>query len=90
MTFVKEIMVAELDARDSRKRRDTMMNVYLLTGHTLFRKKLPEMLISSHLTTIIFWPERICLEIMEASRPRRCPFPSITMGVEEKVAIGRV
>jgi hypothetical protein len=57
--------------------------------HTLFRKKLPEMLISSHLTTVIFWPERICLEIMEASRPRRCPLPSITMGVEEKVAIAK-
>lgn len=24
---------------------------------------------------------------MEASRPKRCPFPSITMGVEEMVAM---
>jgi hypothetical protein len=55
--------------------------------HTLFLKKLPEMLISSHLTTTIFWPERICFEIMEASRPRRCPLPSMTMGVEENVAM---
>ena len=25
--------------------------------------------------------------MIEASRPRRCPFPSMTMGVDEKVAI---
>ena len=60
------------------------------SGRTLFLKKLPEMLISSHLTTTIFWPERICLAMMEASRPRRCPLPSMTMGVEEKVAIVEV
>jgi hypothetical protein len=45
------------------------------------------MLISSHLTTTIFWPERICLEMIEAKRPRRCPLPSMTMGVDEKVAM---
>lgn len=38
---------------------------------TLLRKKLPETLISSHRTTTIFWPERICFEIIEANRPRR-------------------
>ena len=47
------------------------------------------MFISSHLTTTIFWPERICLEMIEANRPRRWPLPSMTMGVEEKVAICR-
>ena len=52
---------------------------------TLLRKKLPEMFISSHRTTTIFWPLRICFEIIEASRPRRWPLPSMTMGVEEKV-----
>ena len=56
---------------------------------TLFRKKLPEMLISSHLTTTIFCPERICFETIEANRPRRWPFPSMTMGLEENVAICR-
>jgi hypothetical protein len=55
--------------------------------HTLFRKKLPEMLISSQRTTTIFWPLRTCLEIMEARRPSKWPLPSMTMGVEEKVAI---
>jgi len=47
------------------------------------------MLISSHLTTTIFCPERICFEIIEANRPRRCPLPSIMMGVEEKVAMAK-
>jgi hypothetical protein len=57
------------------------------TRHTLLRKKLPEMLISSHRTTTIFWPFKICLDIMDASRPRRCPLPSMMMGVEEMVAM---
>ena len=54
---------------------------------TLLRKKLPEMLISSQRTTTIFWPLRICLATIDASRPRRWPLPSMTMGVEEKVAM---
>lgn len=52
---------------------------------TLLRKKLPLMLTSSHRTTTIFWPLRICLEMMEARRPSRWPLPSITIGAEEKV-----
>ena len=66
------------------------MHKYKVTwnrARTLLRKKLPEMLISSHLTTTIFCPERICLAIMDASRPKRCPLPSITIGLDEKVAI---
>ena len=38
---------------------------------TLLRKKLPDILISSQRTTTIFWPDKICFEIMEANRPRR-------------------
>ena len=57
---------------------------------TLFRKKLPLTLISSHRTTTIFWPERACLAIIDASRPSKCPLPSMTIGVEEKVAILRL
>ena len=56
----------------------------------MFRKKLPEMLISSQRTTTIFWPERICFEMIEASRPRRWPLPSMTIGLEENVAIGNL
>ena len=51
------------------------------------RKKLPEILISSHLTTTIFCPERICFETIDASRPSRWPLPSMTIGLEEKVAM---
>ena len=60
------------------------------TMRTLLRKKLPEILISSQRTTTIFWPERICFEMIEASRPRRWPLPSMTIGLEENVAIGNL
>ena len=33
---------------------------------------------SSHLTTTIFCPLRICLEMIEAKRPNKWPLPSIT------------
>jgi hypothetical protein len=85
VAFVKEVVVAEL------RKRVYTMSVVSETGYecrrTLFRKKLPEMLISSQRTTTIFWPLRICLEMMEARRPSKWPLPSMTMGVEEKVAM---
>ena len=68
MPLVKEIMVTELER--TFRIRNSWQHSYLRTV-TLFRKKLPEILISSHLTTIIFWPERICLDTIEARRPRR-------------------
>lgn len=82
MPLVKEVVVSELKGPFY-----ICSKLYCSQMLTLFRKKLPEILISSHLTTTIFWPERICLDMIEASRPRRCPLPSITMGVEEKVAM---
>lgn len=80
MSFVQKVVVSQLlFASDSA--------AFTLPNFTLFLKKLPEMLISSHRTTTIFWPLRICLEIMDASRPRRWPLPSMTIGVEENVAM---
>ena len=67
MTFMEKVVVAKL----GRNLHKYEVGVTETREHTLFRKKLPEILISSHLTTTIFWPERICLEIIEASRPRR-------------------
>lgn len=68
MALVEEVVVAQLNISVyvSRSLSDLMT-----WQNTLLRKKLPEMLISSHLTTTIFWPERICFEIIEANRPRR-------------------
>ncbi len=80
MSFVQKVVVSQLRfVLDSA--------AFTLPNFTLFLKKLPEMLISSHRTTTIFWPLRVCLEIMDASRPRRWPFPSMTIGVEENVAM---
>ena len=67
MAFVKEVVVSELNNCVSR----CCTVIQTVRVHTLLRKKLPEILISSHRTTTIFWPERICLETMEASRPSK-------------------
>lgn len=85
VTFVKEIVVSQLGYTNIIRTGNATDAQLQLS--TLLRKKLPEMLISSHRTTTIFWPLRICFEIMEARRPRRWPLPSMTMGVEEKVAM---
>ena len=85
MAFVEEVVVSKLVVQYNS--RSPQLELHLKFPHTLLRKKLPEIFISSHLTTTIFCPERICLEMIEANRPRRCPLPSMTMGVEEKVAI---
>ena len=66
VAFVEKIMVTKLKRQLNMKKWEQDN-----ATRTLFLKKLPEMLISSHLTTTIFWPERICFEIIEASRPRR-------------------
>ena len=50
------------------------LEMHLEIGHTLLPKKLV--------------PDS--LEMIEASRPIRCPLPSMTMGVEEKVSIVRI
>ena len=67
MTFMEKVVVTKLE----RNFHKYEVEVTETRERTLFRKKLPEILISSHLTTTIFWPERICFEIIEASRPRR-------------------
>jgi hypothetical protein len=86
MPLMKKVVVAELEG-PARVNEQVANYKLLLKTLTLFRKKLPEMLISSHLTTTIFCPERICFEMIDANRPRRWPLPSMTMGVEEKVAM---
>lgn len=53
----------------------------------MLRKNEPLILISSQRTTVIFCPLRTCFATMLASRPRRWPLPSMTMGLEEKVDI---
>lgn len=80
VAFVEKVMVPQLHSYMSAIHRGAYVMMM-----TLLRKKLPEMFISSHRTTTIFWPLSICFEIIEASRPRRWPLPSMTMGVEEKV-----
>ena len=54
--------------------KDNKRKIYL----RLFLKKGPDMLSSSQRTTTTFCPFRICLATMEARRPRRWPFPSMT------------
>lgn len=81
VTFVQEVVVSELSHPVS---LSCIISREILT---LFLKKLPDMLISSHLTTTIFWPLRICLDMMEARRPSKWPLPSMTMGVDENVAM---
>lgn len=68
MALVEEVVVPQLHTICISKTSNTFT---IPVRHALLRKKLPEMLISSQRTTTIFWPDRICLEIMEASRPRR-------------------
>jgi len=46
MKLVKNLHKYKVDVTKTRER-------------TLFQKKLPEILISSHLTTTIFWPENL-------------------------------
>ena len=67
MAFVKEIVVTKLSEHKCHTNHHNSKKPSL----TLFRKKLPEIFTSSHLTTTIFWPERICFEMIEANRPRR-------------------
>jgi hypothetical protein len=69
MAFVQEVVIPELVGTKTvnKNARQTIRMVEC----TLFRKKLPEILISSHLTTTMLWPDSTCLARIEARRPRR-------------------
>lgn len=91
VAFVEEVVVPQLVTGKTVQKNVRLLNIQTKSTpnklSTLLRKKLPEMLISSQRTTTIFCPFKACLEMIEAKRPRRWPLPSITMGVEEKVAM---
>ena len=73
MSFVEESMVTELYSHYTDWH--TFASASLNVGLTFMRKKEPDTLINSHLTTTIFWPLSACLAMMEARRPKRCPNP---------------
>jgi hypothetical protein len=50
------------------------------------RKNSPEMLRASQRTTTIFWPFKSCLATVLASRPSKCPLPSMTIYREKLIS----